>query len=151
MPDKFPTPDNIQEKLLKAGIVPKDWTFAQARNWLWRRGLELKGLCKEGTPWARRCKVQLSGNTRLPCCRPALFLHPYSSQASFSQSAQGLARGTSQTHSLRPILAPEGRHGLVADCKGRSDGDSVRMAHFLRDGPLRDVHGVIQRREEGGR
>ena len=54
MPDKFPTPDNIQEKLLKAGIVPKDWTFAQARNWLWRRGLELKGLYKEGTKRAER-------------------------------------------------------------------------------------------------
>lgn len=54
MVDRFPTPTDTEKRLLKAGVVPLSWSFAQARNWLWRHGMSLTNLCREGTKRGER-------------------------------------------------------------------------------------------------
>lgn len=49
VPDRWRIPTDTEERLLKAGVVPKSWNIREARNWLWRHGLIIKHLAKEGT------------------------------------------------------------------------------------------------------
>ena len=49
VPDRWRKPTDTEARLLKAGVCPKSWTHQEARNWLWRHGLVIKHLAKEGT------------------------------------------------------------------------------------------------------
>ena len=60
------------------------------------------------------------------------------------------------TELYREYKREEGDRGGQEDKRGESKGESkLASNHFLmcspQSGPLRDVHGVIQEREEGGR
>lgn len=53
-PDLWRQPTDTESRLLRAGVIPKAWTLQEARNWLWRHGLFMPHLCKEGTARAER-------------------------------------------------------------------------------------------------
>ena len=54
MPDLFRTPTATEARLLKVGIVPAAWKIQEARNWMFRHGINIKHTAKEGTVRAER-------------------------------------------------------------------------------------------------
>lgn len=43
-----------EEKMLRAGVVPRDWDMREARQWYWLHGLSCEHLAREGTVRATR-------------------------------------------------------------------------------------------------
>lgn len=52
--DLFREPTETEARLIKAGVVPASWKLREARNWLFRHGLQIKHMAKEGTVRAER-------------------------------------------------------------------------------------------------